>query len=120
MAFITNKPLFSAITPLPALAFKKAMAPITVLFSNAGTRVFIFDSFFKFTIDKKLIETTALEEITEITSKFLKPNIYCMPLGENKLNISFNAEYVFKFCMKHGFNYSDRLHIRIFDTERGV
>lgn len=79
-----------------------------------------FDSFFKFTIDNKLIETTALEEITEITSKFLKPNIYCMPLGQDQLNISFNAEDVFKFCMKHGFNYSDRLHIRIFNTERGV
>ena len=78
------------------------------------------DSFFKFTIDKKLTQTTAFEEINEITSKFEKPNIYCMPVGESRANIWHNDRAVFEFCMKHGFNYSDRLHIRVFDTTQGV
>jgi len=39
------------------------------------------DSFFKFTIDKKLTQTTAFEEISEIVSEFKNPNIYCMPVG---------------------------------------
>ena len=79
-----------------------------------------YDSFFKFTIDKKLTETTALDEIDEICSVFEKPNIYCMPVGESRANIWHNDRAVFEFCMKHGFNYSDRLHIRVFDTTQGV
>jgi organic radical activating enzyme len=78
------------------------------------------DSFFKFTIDKKLTETTAVQEISEITSCFENPNIYCMPVGESRSNIWHNDRAVFEFCMKHGFNYSDRLHIRVFDTTQGV
>jgi organic radical activating enzyme len=78
------------------------------------------DSFFKFTIDKKLVETTAFEEIVEITKVFESPNIYCMPVGESRANIWHNDRAVFEFCMKHGFNYSDRLHIRVFDTTQGV
>jgi len=78
------------------------------------------DSFFKFTIDKKLTETTAHEEIKEISSNFKNPNIYCMPVGESRANIWHNDRAVFEFCMKHGFNYSDRLHIRVFDTTQGV
>ena len=78
------------------------------------------DSFFKFTIDKKLTETTAFKEISEITSTFKNPNIYCMPVGESRSNIWHNDRAVFEFCMKHGFNYSDRLHIRVFDTTQGV
>ncbi len=79
-----------------------------------------FDSFFKFTIDKKLVNSTALEEIREITSDFTNPTIYCMPVGESRANIWHNDRAVFEFCMKHGFNYSDRLHIRVFDTTQGV
>ncbi len=78
------------------------------------------DSFFKFTIDKKLVNSTALEEIREITSAFTNPTIYCMPVGESRANIWHNDRAVFEFCMKHGFNYSDRLHIRVFDTTQGV
>ncbi|SFV71520.1 Queuosine Biosynthesis QueE Radical SAM [hydrothermal vent metagenome] len=78
------------------------------------------DSFFKFTIDKKLVETTAYQEIQEITQAFINPDIYCMPVGESRESIWYNDKAVFAFCMKHGFNYSDRLHIRVFDTTQGV
>jgi organic radical activating enzyme len=78
------------------------------------------DSFFKFTIDKKLTKTTAFAEIDKITKDFKNPNIYCMPVGESRSNIWHNDRAVFEFCMKHGFNYSDRLHIRVFDTTQGV
>jgi organic radical activating enzyme len=81
---------------------------------------FSLESFFKFTIDKKLTKTTAFTEIREITSTFTNPNIYCMPVGESRSNIWHNDRAVFEFCMKHGFNYSDRLHIRVFDTTQGV
>jgi len=78
------------------------------------------DSFFKFTIDKNLVDTTAINEIREITDKFDNPTIYCMPVGEGRDILRQNDKSIFEFCMKYGFNYSDRLHIRVFDTTQGV
>ncbi len=72
-------------------------------------------SFFKFVVDKK----TDIKEIKKITKNINLP-IYCMPLGENEKELKKNAKYVFSFCMKNGYNYSDRIHIRIFDDKRGV
>lgn len=46
--------------------------------------------------------------------------VYCMPLGANQKELSKNAKFVFEFCVKNGFNYSDRLHIRIFNDLEGV
>lgn len=78
------------------------------------------ESFFKFTIDKKLVETTAFEEINEITKNFINTDIYCMPVGECQKAISKNQKKVFEFCKKYGLFYSDRLHIRVFDKTQGV
>ncbi len=78
------------------------------------------DSFFKFTIDRKLVNLTAIDEIKEITNNFNKTNIYCMPVGESRDTIWKNDKAVFEFCMKHNYKYSDRLHIRVFDTTQGV
>ena len=78
------------------------------------------DSFFKFTITKKLIDTTALEEIAIVTQNYQKPTIYCMPIGESRATIWHNDRAVFEFCMRYGFYYSDRLHIRVFDMTQGV
>jgi len=114
--------------------YKKTIFALSIKLANSGEpfekRIkpkaisnmvnYSLDSFFKFTIDKKLTQTTALEEIEEITKVFDNPNIYCMPVGESRANIWHNDRAVFEFCMKHGFNYSDRLHIRVFDTTQGV
>jgi len=78
------------------------------------------DSFFKFTIDKTLVNTTALEEIRDITKNAKHIDIYCMPVGESRETIWHNDRAVFEFCMKNNFNYSDRLHIRVFDSTQGV
>lgn len=78
------------------------------------------DAFLKFTIDTALVETTALEEIQEIQKFLPKLDVYCMPVGESRDTIWKNDRAVFEFCMKHNFRYSDRLHIRVFDTTQGV
>ena len=77
------------------------------------------ESFFKFTIDKELVETTALKEINEIIQNH-SIDIYTMPVGESRDNIWKNDKSVFEFCMQNNFYYSDRLHIRVFDTTQGV
>jgi organic radical activating enzyme len=78
------------------------------------------EAFLKFTIDAKLVESTALEEIQEIQKLLPKLDVYCMPVGESRDTIWKNDKAVFEFCMKHNFSYSDRLHIRVFDTTQGV
>ncbi|SFV64767.1 Queuosine Biosynthesis QueE Radical SAM [hydrothermal vent metagenome] len=78
------------------------------------------DSFFKFTIDRYLVDSTAIDEIRDITSPYNNSTIYCMPVGESRDTIWRNDKSVFEFCMKYGFFYSDRLHIRVFDTTQGV
>ena len=71
-------------------------------------------SFFKFVIDKDL-----KKEIDDIT-KGIDLDIYCMPLGESKEKLNKNAPFVFDFCLKNGYKYSDRIHIRLFDKKKGV
>ena len=78
------------------------------------------ESFLKFTIDAELVETTAIDEINEVRHILPELDVYCMPVGESRDTIWRNDRAVFEFCMKHNFRYSDRLHIRVFDTTQGV
>ncbi len=78
------------------------------------------ESFLKFTIDKELVDTTAIDEISFIRNILPKLEVFCMPVGESRDTIWKNDRAVFEFCMKHNFRYSDRLHIRVFDTTQGV
>ena len=74
----------------------------------------------KFTIDAHLVATSALDEIEAIRKILPELSVYCMPVGESRDTIWKNDKAVFEFCMKHNFRYSDRLHIRVFDTTQGV
>lgn len=71
-------------------------------------------SFFKFVIDKDLND-----EIKEIIEDVDIP-VYCMPLGADKKELEKNAPFVFEFCLKNGYCYSDRIHIRLFGKKKGV
>jgi organic radical activating enzyme len=78
------------------------------------------EAFLKFTIDAELVATTAKDEINAIRKLLPYMDVYCMPVGESRDTIWKNDKAVFEFCMKHNFKYSDRLHIRVFDTTQGV
>jgi len=78
------------------------------------------ETFLKFTIDKTLVESTAIDEINEIRALLPELEVFCMPVGESRDTIWKNDKAVFEFCMQHNFRYSDRLHIRVFDTTQGV
>jgi len=71
-------------------------------------------SFFKF-----VINDDKFTEISNITKNFSN-DIYCMPLGETQEELQQNSKFVFEFCLKHKFYYSDRIHIRLFSKKRGV
>ena len=72
------------------------------------------DSFIKFTIAPEM--RTAAEELHEICHTY-KNEIFCMPLGDNAAQLQRNALFVAEFCLKHGYRYTDRLHVRLWNSE---
>ena len=78
------------------------------------------DAFFKFSIDAQSITLGLEEEIEEIIIHSPQTKVYCMPLGGSKSEVEANTEPLIEFCKSKGYNFSDRLHIRIWDENKGV
>ena len=78
------------------------------------------ESFFKFSIDRDSITAALDAEIEEITALAPALEIYCMPVGGNKESIERNTLPLIEYCKERGYTYSDRLHIRIWDANKGV
>ncbi|WP_456382812.1 7-carboxy-7-deazaguanine synthase QueE [Hydrogenimonas sp.] len=74
------------------------------------------EAFFKFTVSRELAESSAHDEIEEIRSG-RRDEVICMPLGKDIEELRIHAEAVALFCMKHGYRYGDRLHIRLWNDE---
>lgn len=78
------------------------------------------DAFFKFSIDADSIDLGLEDEIAEIVTHSPKTKVYCMPLGGSKAEVEKNTEPLIEFCKSKGYNFSDRLHIRVWDENKGV
>ncbi len=78
------------------------------------------EAFFKFSIDSESINLGLEEEIEGIIVHSPKTQVYCMPLGGNKEEVEANTEPLIEFCKAKGYIFSDRLHIRIWDQNKGV
>ncbi|MDQ7042381.1 MAG: 7-carboxy-7-deazaguanine synthase QueE [Sulfurimonas sp.] len=78
------------------------------------------DAFFKFSIDAESITLGLEEEINEILLHSHKTAVYCMPVGGSREEVEKNTEPLIEFCKAKGYNFSDRLHIRIWDINKGV
>jgi len=78
------------------------------------------DAFFKFSIDAESIDLGLEEEISSIIMHSPKTKVYCMPLGGSRREVEANTEPLIEFCKSKGYNFSDRLHIRIWDQNKGV
>lgn len=74
------------------------------------------DSFYKFVISP---EFDAQPEIREILVA-CESEVYCMPRGADRRELESGAQFCVDFCLKNGYNYSDRLHIRIWGEKDGV
>ena len=74
------------------------------------------DSFYKFVISP---EFDAQPEISEILAA-CESEVYCMPRGADRRELESGAQFCVDFCIKNGYNYSDRLHIRIWGEKDGV
>ncbi len=78
------------------------------------------DAFFKFSIDAESINLGLEDELNEILIHSPKTRVYCMPVGGDKKEVEANTEPLIEFCKAKGYNFSDRLHIRIWDVNKGV
>ncbi|MHC3993603.1 7-carboxy-7-deazaguanine synthase QueE [Thiomicrolovo sp. ZZH C-3] len=78
------------------------------------------EAYFKFTIDRDSIGENMEHEIDEIVAHAPQLQVYCMPMGGSRAEIEANTEAVIDFCKARGYTYSDRLHIRIWDANKGV
>jgi len=78
------------------------------------------DAFFKFTVDKASLQTGVDEEIDEVIKYAPSISVYCMPKGGSKSELEFHGEAVIDYCKHKGYVYSDRLHIRLWDQNKGV
>ena len=78
------------------------------------------DAFFKFSIDAESITLGLEEELSEILLHSPKTKVYCMPVGGTQEEVEKNSEPLIEFCKAKGYNFSDRLHIRIWDANKGV
>lgn len=78
------------------------------------------EAFFKFSIDAESINLGLEEEISTIITYANFTKVYCMPLGGSKEEVEANTEPLIEFCKAKGYNFSDRLHIRIWDQNKGV
>ena len=114
--------------------YKQVNFSISVKMSNSGEQIHkrwkpevvnnyiknTKESYFKFVLNKEQCNEGA-PEILEFLS--LVPTfglVYVMPQGEISSEIQENAQSVYEFALKHGFRYSDRLHIRIYENKRAV
>lgn len=78
------------------------------------------ETFFKFSIDAKSITSELQNEISEITKFAPETLVYCMPLGATKKEVEENTEPLIEFCKEKGYCFSDRLHIRVWNQNKGV
>ena len=76
------------------------------------------ENYLKFVIDKEFLNQ-AKKEIDEIVSKLPKCDIYIMPLGDTIKKLDENSLAIVDFTLENGYIYSDRLHIRLWDNQRG-
>jgi len=77
------------------------------------------DSYLKFVVNKNFLNQ-ASNEIDDILSKIPKCEVYLMPMGDTAEDIDKNSLSVIELCLQKGFKYSDRLHIRVWNNQRGV
>lgn len=74
-------------------------------------------SFLKFVLSH--FDKSELDEIINIKNQVDLP-VWCMAIGANKAELNENSLKTAEFAIKHGFNYSERIHIRLWSDKEGV
>ena len=78
------------------------------------------EAFLKFSIDAQSIDEALEKEIESITAIVPNLQVYCMPVAYDKLELEKNTEALIEFCKENNYTFSDRLHIRVWDSKKGI
>ncbi|MDR3345738.1 MAG: 7-carboxy-7-deazaguanine synthase QueE [Campylobacteraceae bacterium] len=78
------------------------------------------EAFFKFVLDAEMIKSGEAKSQIDDIIKNTHLSVFCMPLGKNSEEIEKNCYDIISFCIKSGYNYADRIHIRLWGEKRGV
>jgi len=78
------------------------------------------NSYLKFVVDSNNIDREEKEIGSILREIPIYGTVFLMPLGETREVLVDHAKPVIELCIKKGFKYSDRLHIRIWDNQAGV
>ena len=75
-----------------------------------------YDTQFKFVISDKI----QIKEVKDMQFELnLSSNdIYLMPEGITNEQLQKKRKFVYELCLKYGYNYSDRLHVLVYDNKR--
>ncbi|MFZ4633512.1 MAG: 7-carboxy-7-deazaguanine synthase QueE [Saprospiraceae bacterium] len=73
---------------------------------------------FKFVV----AETADLHEVLDLIKRYnIAPEkIWLMPEGATREALALRREWIVEICKTHGFNYTDRLHVQIWGSKKGV
>lgn len=65
---------------------------------------------------------TDLGEVRSLVERYQIPpaQVFLMPQGTTEADLNARAGWLIEECQRHGFRYSDRLHIRLWGSRRGV
>lgn len=75
---------------------------------------------FKFVLESKNAAQSIIEIQNLLKQLSLKNNeIFLMPLGATNKELDKNLKTLAPLALEHGFNLSDRLHIRLWDNQKG-
>jgi organic radical activating enzyme len=63
-----------------------------------------------------------LEEVLELIGKYAIPTdkVYLMPEGTGRQALARKRRWLVDVCKTHGFRYTDRLHVQIWGSKKGV
>jgi 6-pyruvoyltetrahydropterin 2'-reductase len=100
----------------PKLSFSGEAREKRLKFENLKAIFGGADAFYKFVTSGARSE---LAEIDEILGE-QAGETWLMPLGASERELAANAARVARVCVERGFNYSDRLQIRLWNTKEGV
>lgn len=78
------------------------------------------DAFFKFSIEPHTIGEDLDKEIKEILTYGRNTLVYCMPVASCKEELEKNSLPIIEYCKAKMYNFSDRLHMRVWDNDKGV
>lgn len=110
--------VYSISPKLKSAGNKYSLLDTNYCIALADFNQWFIDSSFKFVVGSQ----QDLDEINEFVevSKAPLSKISLMPKGSTKEELKQTEKFVWDACIKHGYKFCDRTHIRLFDDKRGV